>query len=173
MPPIIRSAQVTDIPAIVDIYNEAGVSTTASYDIEPVDLAERTAWYDRLTQAGFPVLVAEDGEAGGVLGYASYGKFRDKAAYAHTVEHSVYVARDARAVGLGRMLMTALIDRARAEGVHVMVGVLDAENAQSLRFHQRLGFVECGRLPEVGRKFDRWLDVVFVTLTFSGPGPRH
>lgn len=173
MPPIIRSAQVADLPAIVDIYNEAGVSTTASYDIEPVDVAERTAWYDRLTQAGFPILVAEDGEAGGVLGYASYGRFRDKAAYAHTVEHSVYVAGGARAVGLGRMLMSALIDRARAEGVHVMVGVLDADNVPSLRFHERLGFVERGRLPEVGRKFDRWLDVVFVTLTFSGPAPRH
>lgn len=162
---IIRSATEADLPVIVDIYNEAGVSTTASYDVDPVDLAERRAWYERLMQAGFPVLVAEDPGGGGVLGYASYGRFRDKAAYAHTVEHSVYVAGGARAVGLGRMLMSALIDRARAEDVHVMVGVLDADNVASLRFHERLGFVERGRLPGVGRKFDRWLDVVFVTLT--------
>lgn len=164
MAPTIRSAKHADLQAIVDIYNEAGVGTTASYDIEPVDLANRRVWFERLVTAGFPVLVLEDD--GQVIGYACYGPFRDKAGYAHTVEHSVYVASGRRAAGAGRMLMSAVIDYARGHGVHVMVGVLDADNEASRAFHRRLGFVESAVLPQVGRKFDRWLDVLFTTLTF-------
>lgn len=167
MAPTIRSATHADLPVIVDIYNEAGVGTTASYDIDPVDLENRALWFNRLRTAGFPVLVLEDEAEGGVLGYAAYGPFRDKAGYAHTVEHSVYVASGRRAAGVGRMLMSALIDHARASGVHVMVGVLDAANDASLVFHQRLGFTESAVLPQVGRKFDRWLDVIFMTLVFD------
>lgn len=164
MAPTIRSAKPTDLQAIVDIYNEAGVGTTASYDLEPVDLTNRRAWFDKLHSAGFPVLVLED--EGEVVGYACYGPFRDKAGYAHTVEHSVYVAPGRRAAGAGRMLMSALIDYARGHGVHVMVGALDAENEASRAFHRRLGFEESAVLPQVGRKFGRWLDVLFTTLTF-------
>lgn len=163
MPTTIRPATVADLPAIVEIYNEAGVATTASYDVEPVDLADRRAWFDRLRAAGFPVLAGED-EDGKLVGYASYGTFRDKAGYAHTVEHSVYVAAGRRATGVGRMLMSVLVDHARQHGVHAMVGCLDADNNASLEFHRRLGFTETGRLPQVGRKFDRWLDVVFMVL---------
>lgn len=163
MPTTIRPATVADLPAVVDIYNDAGVGTTASYDLDPVDLADRRAWFDALTAAGFPVLVAVDGE-GSIIGYASYGTFRNKAGYAHTVEHSVYVAAGRRSAGTGRLLMDALIDHARQRDVHAMVGCLDADNAASLAFHRRLGFTETGRLPQVGRKFDRWLDVVFMVL---------
>lgn len=166
MAPTIRPATRADLPAIVDIYNEAAVGTTASYDLEPVDLHNRRVWFDRLMNGDFPVLVLEDPEEGGVIGYACYGPFRDKAGYAHTVEHSVYVAEGRRSGGAGRMLMAALIDYARGRDVHVMVGVLDAENAASRAFHQRLGFVESAVLPQVGRKFGRWLDIVFTTLTF-------
>ncbi|MCC2593523.1 N-acetyltransferase family protein [Tessaracoccus sp. OS52] len=172
MAPTIRSATHADLPAIVAIYNEAGVGTTASYDIEPVDLKNRRIWFDKLKAADFPVLVLEDPAEGGVIGYASFGPFREKAGYAYTVEHSVYVAEGRRAAGAGRMLMTALIDYARGHGVHVMVGVLDAENAASRAFHQRLGFVESAVLPQVGRKFERWLDVVFVTMIFPD-GHQH
>ena len=161
MPRVIRSANHEDLPAIVEIYNEGGVATTASYDIEPVTLEERAAWFERLRNQGHPVLVLE--ENGRVVGFASYGSFRDKAAYLHTVEHSVYVAEGSRSNGAGRMLLGALLDHARGRGVHVMVGVLDADNAASRAFHKSLGFAESAVLPEVGRKFGRWLDVVFVT----------
>ena len=160
--PTIRPARQGDLEAITAIYNEAGVGTTASYDIEPVTVADRRAWLEHKQNQDFPVLVAE--ADGRVLGFAGYGSFRDKAGYAHTVEHSVYVVDGARAAGVGRMLMTALIDRARGDGVHVMVGVLDADNAASVAFHERLGFEQVGRLREVGRKFDRWLDAVLVQL---------
>ncbi len=163
----IRPARPSDLPAITDIYNEAGVGTTASYDLEPVSLTDRTAWFMAKQAKAFPTLMAVD--QGEVIGYAGYGTFRDKAGYDYTVEHSVYVRDGYRTSGVGRMLMAALIDYARGHGVHVMLGVLDADNAASLAFHERLGFVEVGRLPQVGRKFDRWLDVVFVQLTFPGP----
>ena len=165
MPRVIRSANHEDLPAIVEIYNEGGVATTASYDIEPVTLEERAAWFERLRNQGHPVLVLE--ENGRVVGFASYGPFRDKAAYLHTVEHSVYVAEGRRSNGVGRMLLGALLDHARGRGVHVMLGVLDADNMASRAFHKSLGFVESAVLPEVGRKFGRWLDVVFVTRRFD------
>ncbi len=160
--PTIRPATEADLAAITDIYNQAGVGTTASYDLEPVTVEQRRVWMAQKASKGFPVLVAElDGQ---VVGFAAYGTFRDLRGYDQTVEHSVYVADGLRAAGLGRMLMSALIDRARGDGLHVMVGVLDAANEASLAFHERLGFVEVGRMPEVGRKFDRWLDVIFVQL---------
>jgi putative acetyltransferase len=165
MPPVIRSARHEDLPAIVEIYNEGGVATTASYDIEPVTLADRTSWFERLRNQGHPVLVFE--EDGRVAGFASYGPFRDKAAYLHTVEHSVYVAEGNRSNGVGRMLLGALLDHARGHGVHVMVGVLDADNDASRAFHRSLGFTESAVLPEVGKKFGRWLGVVFVTYRFD------
>jgi len=161
---VIRAATVEDLGAITAIYNEAGVGTTASYDLEPVTVENRRAWLAERTSRSQPVLVAE--ESGRILGYASYGTFRDKAGYDRTVEHSVYVDEGARALGVGRMLMLALLDRARGDGVHVMVGVLDAENEASVAFHRRLGFVEVGRMPQVGHKFGRWLDVLFMQFTF-------
>lgn len=165
MPPVIRSANHEDLPAIVEIYNEGGVATTASYDVEPVTLEDRAAWFERLRNQGHPVLVLEENSQ--VVGFASYGPFRDKAAYRHTVEHSVYVAEGSRSNGVGRMLLCALLDHARGRGVHVMLGVLDADNTASRAFHKSLGFIESAVLPEVGRKFGRWLDVVFVTRRFD------
>ncbi|MGA4670858.1 GNAT family N-acetyltransferase [Propionibacteriaceae bacterium Y1923] len=170
MPVTIRTATTDDVPALTAIYNEAGVGTTASYDLAPVGVADRMAWFEAKQRRRFPVMVAEwvpdEGEPT-VVGFASYGSFRDKAGYDFTVEHSVYVASGHRAGGIGRMLMSALIDHARGGGVHVMVGAVDGNNEASIAFHEQLGFVVAGRLDEVGRKFGRWLDVVFMTLTFE------
>ena len=175
MPLTIRTASAQDVPAITAIYNESGVGTTASYDLAPVSVADRLAWFEGKQRRQFPVMVAEftdDTTPGSptapmVVGFATYGSFRDKAGYDFTVEHSVYVSPDRRAGGVGRMLMSALIDHARGRGVHVIVGVVDATNEASILFHEQLGFTVAGRLDEVGRKFGRWLDVVFVTLTFE------
>lgn len=159
--PIIRPAQPADLPAILEIYNEAVVATTASWAIEPVTLADRQAWLARQSAADHPVLTVE--EDGCVVGFASYGPFRPQGGYAQTVEHSIYIKSGHRAAGLGRLLLGTLIDSARSNGVHAMVGVIDGANAESVAFHERMGFQVSGRLPEVGRKFGRWLDVVFVT----------
>lgn len=159
---LIRSAVRDDVPAILDIYNEAVLNTTASYDLEPVTLQSRLDWYEHKVQAGLPVLVAEQG--GRVDGFATFGTFRDKAGFASTAEHSVYVRAGQRGHGTGLLLMKPLIAEARALGLHVLVGGIDAANAGSIAFHARLGFEEVAHMKQVGRKFDRWLDLVFMQL---------
>lgn len=162
MPPLIRPATVDDLPAILAIYNHAVLHTTASYDLEPSTLAQRRAWFETRAAQGFPVLVAEGD--GVVAAFGAYGAFRDRPGYRHTVEHSIYVDAAQRRQGLGRAVLAELIAMARAEGRHAMVGGIDAESEASLRLHADLGFVEVGRLREVGHKFGRWLDVVFMQL---------
>jgi L-amino acid N-acyltransferase len=158
----IREASETDAPGILRIYNDAVLHTTAIWNGQPSSLEARLAWLGERRQSGFPVLVAAD--AAGVLGYASFGAFRPWDGYRHTVEHSVYVDRAARRGGVGRGLVEALIERARAMDKHVMVAGIEATNEPSLKLHAGLGFVEVGHLKSVGRKFDRWLDLVFMQL---------
>jgi phosphinothricin acetyltransferase len=160
---VIHDAREADLPGILAIYNDAVEHTTAIWNETRVDLANRRDWLAERTAAGFPVLVALN-DAGEVLGYASYGTWRSIEGFRHTVEHSVYVRGDQRGQGLGPALMQALIQRARAAGLHVMVAAIEAENAASIRLHQRLGFVTTGQMPQVGRKFGRWLDLTFMQL---------
>lgn len=159
---VVRDARPADLPALLEIYNDAVVHTTASWDLLPWTPVEHAEWYATKAGRDHPVLVADDD--GDVLGYAAYGPFRPKAGYAATMEHSVYVRPDAQGRGIGRTLLVAVIERARAAGVHALVGGLSADNEVSLLLHRSLGFIEVGRLPEVGRKFDRWLDLVLVQL---------
>ncbi|WP_027897634.1 GNAT family N-acetyltransferase [Zestomonas thermotolerans] len=162
----IRTAGEADLPGILAIHNDAVVHTTAIWNETPTDLAERRAWLHERTAAGFPVLVAVDA-AGAVLGYASYGPWRPHEGYRHTVEHSVYVRDGVRGRGIGKALLQALIDHARDAGLHVMVGAIESGNAASIRLHQRLGFTITGQMPQVGRKFGRWLDLTFMQLILT------
>ncbi len=157
---LIRPAAEADLPGILAIYNAAVRDTTAIYTEQEATLTERAAWRDARLTLGYPVLVAADGDA--VLGYGGYGDFRPFPGYRHTVEHSVYVDAAARGRGIGRALIAALIEHATALGKHVMVGAIDAANPASLRLHASLGFTEVGRMPEVGTKFGRWLDLVLM-----------
>lgn len=156
----IRDATEADLPAILAITNDAIQTTTANWNIRPTTLEARAAWFADRRAAGFPVLVAE--QAGIVRGFASYGPFRAFDGYALTVEHGLYVAREAQRRGHGAGLLGALVARAEAAGLHVMVAGIEAGNAASLALHERFGFVRVGRMPEVGRKFDRWLDLVLM-----------
>lgn len=156
----IRPAQAEDAEAMRAIYNRAVETSTATYATETRDPAAMAAWLVERAAGGWPALVAVD--AAGVAGFAGYGRFRTWPGYRHTVEDTIYVAEDRRARGVGRALLSALIERARADGHHAMVAAIDASNAASLALHARLGFVERGRLPEVARKFDRWLDLVLM-----------
>lgn len=158
----IREATEDDLLAILHIYNEAIEHTTATYDLVPVSLASRQEWFTQRKLSHFPVLVAE--QSGIVIGYASYGTFRPLAGYAKTVEHSIYLSQQYRGQGIGERLLRELIKYAKAAELHVMVGGIDGSNEASLRFHERLGFKEVARMPEVGRKFGRWLELVFVQL---------
>lgn len=156
----IRDATEDDLPAILEIHNDAVRTTTAIWSSTPVDLANRRAVMLERRARGFPYLVAERG--GAVAGYASYGDFRPFEGYVRTVEHLVYVHPDQQRRGIASRLLDRLVTLAREGGKHVMVGGIAADNAASLALHLRHGFVETGRLPEVGYKFGRPLDLVFM-----------
>jgi phosphinothricin acetyltransferase len=160
--PTIRPAIEGDLPAILAIYNDAVMKTTAIWNEAPSDLAGREVWFRTRREAGFPVLVADEGK---VLGYGSFGQFRPFDGYRMTVEHSVYVLDEAQGRGIGRMLLAALIEEARRMGKRVMVGAIDASNYASLALHETMGFEQTGRMPGVGEKFGKPLDLVLVQLT--------
>ena len=153
----IIDAKRDDINAITQIYNHAVAHTTAIWNESLVDEDNRIQWWRERLDLGFPVLVAKEGNE--VLGYASYGPFRPHDGFRHTVEHSVYVREGVQGQGIGRKLMMQLIDEARTRDVHVMVGAIEADNLASIGLHKSLGFVETGRLPQVGKKFGKWLDL--------------
>jgi len=157
----IRDAGEGVLAAILEIYNDAVAHTTAIWNDTLVDLENRRAWLALRRSQGFPVLVAVAGD-GAVVGYAAYGDWRPFDGYRYTVEHSVYVHQARRGAGVGRLLLVALIDRARAAGKHVMVAGIDATNEASIALHEKLGFRRSGLIEQVGRKFDRWLDLVFM-----------
>ena len=165
--PEIRDATEADLPRILAITNEAIANTTAVWSFSPATLEARAAWLRERQTRKFPVLVAVDGAD--VIGFASFGDFRPWEGYLHSVEHSVYVAPEAQRRGAGAALLAALIGRAEALGKHAMLGGIEAGNAASLALHRRFGFQEVGRLPEVGQKFGRWLDLVFMQRIFPPP----
>ncbi|RKE37636.1 phosphinothricin acetyltransferase [Paraburkholderia sp. BL23I1N1] len=154
--------------AILDIFNEAILNSTALYDYKPRTAQNMTAWFDAKRTGGFPVIGVED-SAGTLLAFGSYGTFRAWPAYKYTVEHLVYVHKDCRGQGLGRVVMQELIASARQNDVHAMMGGIDATNAGSIVLHERLGFKHVGTLPEVGFKFGRWLDLAFYQLLLDTP----
>jgi phosphinothricin acetyltransferase len=166
----IRDARPGDLPAIRDIYNDAVLNTTAIWNEQAVNLGNRQAWFSARQTQGYPVLVAVDAEDN-VLGYASFGDWRPFDGFRHTVEHSVYVRSDQRGNGLGPLLMSALIERARAGGKHVMVAAIESGNAASIRLHERAGFAITGQMPQVGTKFGRWLDLTFMQLVLNPGAP--
>lgn len=160
--PEIVEADTRDVAAMVAIYNEVLATSTAIFSDEPVSVVEMRARVTARSERGFPTLMAREGER--LLGYATYGEFRPWPGYRTTVEHSVYVAADSRRAGVGTMLMAELIARARAAGMHAMIGAIDADNEASLRMHELLGFERVGLMPEVARKFGRWLDLALMQL---------
>jgi L-amino acid N-acyltransferase YncA len=158
----IREASEADLPGVLRIYNDAVVNTTAIWNDQPSNLESRIVWLGERMQSGYPVLVAVNGPD--VLGYASFGAFRPWDGYRHTVEHSVYVDTPARGRGVAHALLEDLISRAREMKKHVMVAGIEATNEPSLRLHAKLNFIKVGHLRSVGRKFDKWLDLVFMQL---------
>ncbi len=158
----IRDAKVEDLCGIMDIYNDAVENTTAIWNEVLVDLENRKEWFKLRKERGFPVIVAiKDGV---VAGYASFGDWRAFDGYRHTREHSVYVHREARGHGIGKLLMLSLIEHAKAAGVHVLIGAIESENVASIRLHEKLGFRIAGQYSEVGKKFGRWLDLTTMEL---------
>ena len=163
----IKDAGVDDLPGLLAIYNEVIATSTAIYTEQPATLDDRVTWWNARIAQGYPVLVATDGT--GVIGFASFGDFRAWPGYRFTVEHSVHVRADRRGGGVGTALMRVLLARATALGKHVMIAGVDADNQASLQFHERLGFQRVAHFSQVGLKFGRWLDLVFLQRLL-GPG---
>lgn len=159
----IVDAQESHLPGILSIYNQAVRETLSIWSETETTLDARRAWRASRLNAGYPVLAAIAADAPDtVLGYASYGVFRDFPGYIGTVEHSVYVAPAAHRQGVGRALLEELIERARLAGYVVMVGGVDSTNQASIALHESLGFQNQGCLKGVGRKFGKSLDLVFM-----------
>jgi L-amino acid N-acyltransferase len=162
---LIRDATADDVPAISALYNAMIATTTVAWTEEAETLDDRRRWWAARTGDGDATVVADAGPEAGVVGYAAFGPFRDNVkwpGYRLTVEHTIHVDERWHGRGVGRALMEALVDRATRQGLHVMVGAVDGANEASIRFHERLGFEVVARMPEVGRKFDRWLDLVLL-----------
>jgi L-amino acid N-acyltransferase len=156
----IRDAMEADLPAILAIHNHHIASTLAIWRYQLANLAERRAWFEERRAKGYPVIVADEG--GEVVAYGSYGPFRAGEGYDGTVENSIYVRDDRQRRGYARALMQALLDRALADGRHVMVAGIGLPNEPSVKLHESLGFEEVGTLREIGRKFDRRLDLLLM-----------
>ncbi|HEX4188143.1 MAG TPA: GNAT family N-acetyltransferase [Solirubrobacteraceae bacterium] len=159
---LIDDATEADVPEIAAIYNDVIATSTAVFSDLPVTVEDRLEWLGSRRARGRPVIVARRG--GAVAGFASYGDFRPWPGYARTVEHSVHVAASERGRGIGRSLVQEILVRARDAGMHVVVAGIDAANEPSLRLHEQLGFDQVARMPEVARKFDRWVDLVLMQI---------
>ncbi|WP_396169370.1 GNAT family N-acetyltransferase [Flavobacterium sp.] len=156
----IRSYQIKDAQAILEIINYNILNATALYDYEPRTLENQVAILEEKLSKGFPVVVATEEET--VVGFGYYSEFRFREAYKFTVEHSVYAHPNHIGKGIGKLILENLIDLAKAQKLHTMIGVIDAENQSSIEFHKKFGFEIVGTIKESGFKFNRWLHSVFM-----------
>ena len=154
--------------AILEIFNDAILNSTALFDYEPRTPEKMVTWFEAKRAGNYPVigLVNEDNV---LVGFASFGAFRPFPANKYTVEHSIYVNKNFRGEGLGRRLLELIIEAAKERELHAMIGGITADNQGSIELHKKLGFVHVGTLPEVGFKFGQWQNLAFYQLTFDAP----
>ena len=160
----VRQAEDRDLTLILEIYNEAVLNSTATFDTEPRTMDAHREWA-RQFQPPFVLLVAE--QAGQIVGWACLHPFGAKPGYRYTTEDSVYVRSDRRAGGVGRLLLQALVEYGRTAGFRTIIARIAGDNPASVRLHQSLGFARIGLEREVGYKFGRWLDVVVMQRMLS------
>jgi phosphinothricin acetyltransferase len=168
MSPIIKLCGEKQLPEILDILNDAIVNSTALYDYKPRTMENMKTWFEAKTNGNYPVIGLFD-NAGILLGFASYGPFRNWPAYKYTVEHSIYIRPDRRGQGLGKILLQEIINYAMQQDYHVLVGGIDATNAVSIKLHESMGFTGSGTIQHAGYKFGKWLDLAFYQLILKTP----
>lgn len=157
--PTIRIATLADCEAINDIYNYYVIHSTCTYQTQPEPIETRRAWFIAHGPA-HPVTVAV--LDGAVVGWGALSRFHPRQAYARTVETAVYVHHQYQFRGIGRAIVTDLIDRARLLNHHTIIALISSEQQPSVALHEKLGFIKAGHLREAGRKFDQWLDVLYL-----------
>jgi L-amino acid N-acyltransferase len=155
-------------PAILEIFNDAILNSTALYEYKPRTMETMQTWFATKATNRFPVIGAVN-DAGALMGFASYGAFRAFPANKYSVEHSVYVHANHRGQGVSVVLMKALIERARAAELHTLIGGIDAANTTSIALHEKLGFTHAGTIRHAAFKFGRWLDLAFYQLLLDTP----
>lgn len=158
----VRRANENDLPAMLAIYNDIILNTTAVWHSEPHTLQMRQDWFALKQEQNHPVFIAE--EQDNLVGFSTFGPFRPWHGYRFTVENSVYVAAENRGKGISKLLMPPLIEAARQLNLHAIVAGIEASNEASISLHLKFGFVEVAHFKEVGYKFDRWLDLKFLEL---------
>ncbi len=163
----VRLAIETDLPQILEIYNDIILHTAAVYQYEPHTLQMREEWFLTKQEQGFPVFVAEDNNE--LLGFSTIGTFRQWQAYKYSVENSVYVAAIHRGKGIGKLLLKPLIDASVELNMHTIIASIDATNEVSLQLHKKFGFKEVAHFKQVGYKFGKWLDLIFLQLILETP----
>jgi phosphinothricin acetyltransferase len=168
MSAIIRAAAAADLVTVTEIYRDAVLHGTASYELEPPDFVEMRKRFETVSGDGYPYIVAE--EAGSVLGYAYAAPFRARPAYRFIVEDSIYIAPEAKRRGIGRALLVRLIGESTQLGFRQMIAVIGDGSAgsASVILHEKLGFAHAGRLQGSGFKHGRWLDTTFMQLAMNG-----
>jgi len=159
---IIRDAQLEDLPSILKIVNFEIEHTTSIYDYNKRTLQNQTIWFEKKKIEEMPVIIAE--EKGSVIAFGTFGIFRPWDGYQFSVEHSIYLNKNSRGRGTGTKIMNKLIHLAKEQGFHIMIAGIDANNTKSIKFHHNFGFKEVGRFNQIGYKFDKWLDLVFMQL---------
>lgn len=157
--PVIRKAVPADIPAITEIYNEAILTTDATFDNDPKTIAEQTKWFEEHSTRN-PIVVA--GVNGKVVGWASLSQWSTRCAYADTAEISLYVTEEYRKHGIGKRLMQVVLDEGKEAGLHTVISRITASNAVSIALHRQFDFEDVGIMKEVGRKFGKLLDVLMM-----------
>jgi L-amino acid N-acyltransferase len=164
---MVRQATEKDLIDILEIYNDAILNTTAIYDYKAHTLEDRVLWYEKRKEDGYPLLVFEKNNR--VVAFATFGSFRAYPAFKYTIEHSIYVHKDYRNMGIGKILLKELIDIANADGYATMVACIDSLNENSIKIHEKFGFTYSGTVTKAGFKFGKWLDLVFYQLDLTGP----
>ena len=161
---MIRPATLADVPAITAIINHVIRTTTITFNSIEKTEAEVLAMMQDRRALGHEMFVADLGQ---VVGYATYAQFRAGIGYARSMEHSVALTDAGQGRGLGRALMLAVEDHARAAGAHIMVGAITADNAASVGFHATLGYDLVGTMPQAGYKFGRYCDLLLMQKILS------
>ena len=158
----VRHATENDVPAMLEIYNEIILNTTAVWHNEPHTLQMRQEWFALKQEQGYPVFVAEQNSV--LTGFSTIGPFRPWVGYRFTVENSVYVSAEKRGQGIAKLLIPPIIEAARQLKLHAIVAGIEATNEASIALHNKFGFIEVAHFKDVGFKFNRWMDLKFLEL---------
>ena len=167
---MIREVSKKDLKDILEIYNDAILNTTAIYAYKIQTLEDRKLWYEKKKQDGYPVLAFEENDR--VVGFATFGPFREWPAYKYTIEHSIYVHKDYRNQGIATKLMKEILKIADEREYATLVAGIDAANEGSIKMHEKIGFKYSGTVTKAGFKFGKWLDLAFYQLDLVGPKVR-